>query len=58
MSEEQVSTPLTKLETAGALAAIEAVADSAPGGAPEPLRTAADKLRRSLAVFNEEPTKW
>jgi hypothetical protein len=35
---------LTHTECAGALAAVEAVADSAPNGAPEPLKTAAAKL--------------
>jgi hypothetical protein len=41
---------LTKLEIAGTLAAINAVADSAPDGPPEPLVTCSQKLSAALSA--------
>lgn len=40
---------LGRVELAGALAAVEAVRDSAPGGPPPALSSVADKLRAALA---------
>lgn len=37
-----INVPLTKLEVAASLGAVRAVADSAPGGTPRPLWTAAE----------------
>jgi hypothetical protein len=46
--EGERSVGLTRLEIAGALAAVRAVADSAPGGPPSVLLSAADKLHKAL----------
>jgi hypothetical protein len=45
---------LDRVELAGALAAVEAVKDSAPGAAPAPLVSVAEKFKRALSEDQPE----